>query len=863
MLSLYTIHTVQFLDLTKRDNHKMIRNQRGNIMLSMMVIFSIVVSIGFYINDQIVQKRRSSISFYQKSKAAIENDNAIKIISALIEEKLQENNAITQSEMQTYLNDEIKKRISPTFEIKQFKLQYSGAVEYGPVVSGPFNGIDAEIRKMFITMTVGSTIDNSPNLKNSSISLETTLASVPVTEFTLFSTSNIFSAIGGQAIEYSGRIHANGSVSLAGSDQSLKVRGSVTSADRVIHPQLVFFNIAPWQTNVALAPAYLDSSLTPMKVSGSSGCADCDGTGVSWGAYAQQRWNGQIQDKYHKVVPLNFKTLETPVAQNESSRFVIEPVRPRENLARKEKLAYKADIRIVNGVWYLKNPENEDEWPGIAVWSDHPGSFTTWDDDGIERIQAVGQEDIQNRLNEKGPINNRWPAGTIPKKFSFYPYDNAAKTIIDFTSGSETASPMVSYGGLYRKSGSTATWLPGHYANSSLCNANETCVNGCNNLVTSVKDTITCKNNSTGVETLISHPLVNVLNATRSGFRVGFIQEAAFGKDAKSKMWPMNFDVSALQNALQCQSGDHPGELGCYFGSSRFMKRPFNGIIYIANTWDGQNRLTGIPQRAPYMQDDVESNSGLRAEGGGFLAFPGSTRDSRQPVPHVAAQGQLPFQLCSTSKAGEPFTTYQFVIPNCADYKNHKTIKSRINSVRLINFSTVSADVLPKGLTIATNLPIFTVGDVNSLANVSSATATPWLPILIAGDFYVPFSNSWNDSYARWDLKTGDSQISSLRNASLTTIHAATSPTIVYYNENWSGQSLNKIGPHINFAGSYRTVYWQERFFFYGPNTYYNPGVIYYKEDPHYRFRQNQPPGIPMLNLFTINTWLTKESSNE
>lgn len=836
-----------------------IRNQSGSILLSTMIIFSIIVMLGFYISEQVVAKRKNSLAIYQKAKSVIETDNLIKIASALAQSKLQEKAGITEAEMQTYLSSELTHHTQTAFQIKNFKVQYQSATYYAPLMSGPFKGMDAENKNLLFSITVGPV--NSASIgTNATVSVETVASSVPITQFTLFSTSHLFFGSGYQPIELSGRIHSNGLLVLAGTDLSLKVRGSMTATRNILPPQKVYGSSYPWKTNIALAPSYADATLTEIKETTPSGCLLCDGTSMSWAEYALDRWKGQVQDEFHGVALLNLKVMEPAKAQYEATRFPIEPVRSGENLSRKEKIAYKADIRIINGVWYLKNPANPDAWPGIPIWSDHPGQFTTWNDDNIEGApQAVGQEDIRNWLNTSGPSANRWPANTTPQKFSFYTYDTVNKTLTSNSTGT------VSYGNLYRNSG-TVSWSPGHYPTSSLCNTGETCTSGCGDTVVSINSSITCLNTTTGVSTIRSRPLVNLLNATRGGFRDGVLQEIAYGKDAKSKMWPMNFDLSAFQSALQCQSGvDHPGELGCYFGSGRFMNRAFNGVVYIMNTWDGQNRLDlaselteSIPQRAPYMQNDIEKVA-VFYEGGGPSVFPGLTSDANQPTPHAAAQGQLPMQLCSTNLAGEKFTPDLFVIPNCDNYKDHKITRARINSLRIINGRNISATVLPKGITIATNLPVYTVGDMNANSDVSSATATPWLPVFIAGDMYVPLSNDWDDSNSRWDVKTDALP----RIAGNTTINIGNSPYIITYNENWAGKSLNKTGPHILFASVPLSYIRQGYTLHYGGATYFCPSVIYLKEDPHFRSLANQPPGVPFVSIFTVNTWITKESGSE
>lgn len=826
----------------------------------MMVIFSIIMYIGFYINDQIAERRRNATAIYQKEKSAIETENAIKIASALAQAKLQEVPTTNELQMREYLTDQIKNHIKPPLEIKKFEVKFPEDIYYAKLTSGPFKGMDAESRKLIFSLSIGPISNNSANLKNSTLTMETIISNVPITQFTYFSAANtLYFGAGYQPIEFSGRIHSNGDISLAGTTNQLKVRGSLTAAWSIRAPNSVFGGPPIWQTHVALAPTYADSTLLQIKDGADSGCSNCDGTTLSWAQYAMNRWLGQVQDQHHGVAFLSIKTLEIIDAQKEGARFPIEPVRPGENLGRKEKFAYKADIRIINGVWYLKNPNNADEWPGVPIWSDHPGSFTTWNDDNIEGVaKAVGQDDIRSRLATNGPVGNAWPSGTTPQKFSFYGYNSTTKSLIP------NSSATVSYGNLFRDS-STVTWSPGHYPTASLCDTGETCSSGCGIDVVSTASTITCRNTTTGVETIRSRPLANLLNATRGGFRVGVLQNHAAGANAKSKIWPMNFDLSAFQNALKCQAGtDHPGELGCYFGTGRFMGRAFNGVIYIGNTWDNQNTIATYNskpgQRSPYMQNDTETVHAI--EGGGPTAYPGTTNDVLQPTPHAAAHAQLPMQLCSTSLAGEKFTAEKFIIPNCESYKNHRIFRARTNALRVINARQILATELPKGVSIVTNLPVFTVGDVNANSDVSSPSSTPWLPVFIAGDNYVPLSNSWNDSFARWDVRTDHADVTGKRNAANTTINAATSPRILFYNENWGGRSLNKTGPHIDFCSEPHSWY-QSSQIIYGAATYNNPAVIYYKEDPHFRAMANQPPGVPMVSIFTINTWITKESANE
>ena len=42
-----------------------------------------------------------------------------------------------------------------------------------------------------------------------------------------------------------------------------------------------------------------------------------------------------------------------------------------------QKLAHKADIRIINGIWFVRNQvrQSENNWPGVPIWSDHMGNY--------------------------------------------------------------------------------------------------------------------------------------------------------------------------------------------------------------------------------------------------------------------------------------------------------------------------------------------------------------------------------------------------------------------------------------------------------------------------------------------------------
>jgi hypothetical protein len=60
-------------------------------------------------------------------------------------------------------------------------------------------------------------------------------------------------------------------------------------------------------------------------------------------------------------------------SQPASMRFLVDPMLVNEPAdVREQKFAFKADIRIIDGVWFVRDPAHP-ELPGTAIWSDHPG----------------------------------------------------------------------------------------------------------------------------------------------------------------------------------------------------------------------------------------------------------------------------------------------------------------------------------------------------------------------------------------------------------------------------------------------------------------------------------------------------------
>lgn len=141
-------------------------------------------------------------------------------------------------------------------------------------------------------------------------------------------------------------------------------------------------------------------------------------------------------------------------------RFIVDPPLATDSATVKSyKFAQNANSRIINGVWYLRDPAQPPElFPGVPIWSDHPGRY-------IEGGNAVGQDDLRDRWS----LTNPWPAApATPRRFSYYEYDSAAQTIVDDPVG----EGVVSYGTLVNTGAAPNRFRPGHWINngaSSLC----------------------------------------------------------------------------------------------------------------------------------------------------------------------------------------------------------------------------------------------------------------------------------------------------------------------------------------------------------------------------------------------------------
>jgi len=456
----------------------------------------------------------------------------------------------------------------------------------GQVQEGSFRGMNAFIQPFDVVAR-----GHHDSLRDGSfIRVDTSVERLFIPMFQFFAFIDGYAFIfNGPGAKYAGRIHSNGNMCLGsgqntflekvtsgGSIYKLRGSGCRTEASGGIGSQTIFVSRAPLAQGVA---TYATAGFE----SGFSLLFNKDADSPDWATAAAQ-WNGQVQDQAHGVPVLRAPIRGTPLVQRgrdavhalrdntQNSRFLIDPVLPSEPVdVRSQKIAFKADLRIIDGVWYLRDPANPANL-GTPIWSDHPGRARIQGEETWGGEHDVGQTDL-------------FGAGARPRRYSYYRTVDDTTAALAVPSFAAADRPVLSYGVLHRTVVSgQPLWLPGHMRTTPVAN----CQVG--------------PQNAPGMcfPTQASSTTAQLLQGTRGGLRsawdesgvapgaqdCGVDREPTMGLgdfDAGRlplfNMLPINIDLAALQAALTDRNA---GELG-----SHFVSREFNGVVFVSSTWPG------------------------------------------------------------------------------------------------------------------------------------------------------------------------------------------------------------------------------------------------------------------------------------
>lgn len=812
--------------------------QDGSVLIMVAVGIAVLSALIDLVLVKFDSGQKNFQSFNDKTQIFYVSEGIRQISTALITNLLTKKPLATGDEIAADLRARLPGLVPQPYAVANISVTLLDQQPNALIPSGPFAGMNGPITELDIAFNVTGPSSVFGGNINDPLKIHMAIGFVSMFQFALFYDVLPGYLRTGPPLEVKGRLHSNMDMCVGGNDgiqsfQKMTVVGRLMTHLDTRCPVLEDTRAG---NSVMISDTEGFSTFKSFSNAFDSGCTNCDGTGMNWSLFALKRWGGQAMDVAHGVPLLRLPSTglsltqttsvdaTEPIDNKNNLRFIVEPVLATDSpAARETKFANLADVRIINGVWYLRNVALEGQWPGMPIWSDHPGHY-------VENGIAVGQDDIRTLWKGLKP----WPAApATPRGYSYYEYNTDLESIESDVS----STGVISYGGLARSTSATTPLKPGYWLDSgdpSLCFGQPVICGGpagCGFKGVWDADPVTC---SGGIAAPGSASLI--LNSTRSGFVNGHIYEISPGPPTKriprSRILPVNFDVQQFQTALQNTA---PGELGSYFsGPSSVMGGRFNGIVYIDSQWPGS--LDATPTEPPAHGELKDTTQMLTTSG--------------------AMERALPQPLCSSGAMIGKFYDKEsglsrFKIPDCDQYKAGGSINSWPNAVRIVNGANLSAATLPKGLSIVSRLPVYLTGNFNTSSNATTQTSMPWLPALVAGDKVALLSNNWSDQFSRWDMAPS----TVTRTAGNTTYNTAMLSDLAWnltvLMENWDGKNLEFNG---SLVFGYKRVFALHGNFCCGAQSYTPPNRLF-EFDKHFNIMANQPPGAPMFPVAATITW--------
>lgn len=705
----------------------------------------------------------------------------------------------TSSEMRAYLcaqigpcapGDELQ-ALLPDYTITQFNISPIGTSAAGQIPSGPFEGMNAQLQTVSADFRAVSEHGQVCRMSETF-----TIGQIALFQFAAFA-ENSLDLVRCAPTRVLGRVHVNGEF-CGGCNSS--TNGWIQRLTASGHAHQIS-NCSRYTGSASRRIYFDNASGTATQLLSSADSSNA----VNWKDYAITRFGGNVQDQAHAVPALRVPFTAQPDMQDSvhsgivsmgpalgngtsdgktvfdnstSMRFFIDPVAPGEPQSTSdERLAMKADIRIIDGVWFVR--ETGTPWPGRPIWSDHPGEHVTVKlshssgQDYMPAGLAVGRKNIADAES--------WGSSYTPRMYSYYetepdgtgnPMDTrtdllegmgdlpgfTASTYVDTNVNSGNINTLDNTGvlsyGTVTATNRTATdvwrnepsggvndgtrtfnvWMPSYWIDND-----NTQIFGPLRFLTGDSWMRTARSNAlrnpsnVAISASGAYPYnIQYLQGTRGGFVDGRIR--ARRRNMAGHILPINVDVEQLARALaRCESGEF--ELGNYFpetclkaggsgnAASGRSNIEFNGIIWVGSRWPNQMASPTGGSRVPLWPHQRTGNrmASTFTSTLGTVSQPNIDGSSGTSDLEDRLNRALPAPLCSDDLDGQSFAAapsgaVPFKIPTCMTGSSTNPSVAIPNGVRVINARRIHHEIFEHGLTISTHIPVYQLGNVNNFS---------------------------------------------------------------------------------------------------------------------------------------------------
>jgi len=669
----------------------------------------------------------------------------------------------------------------PDFVVEQVTASTGTFDAVEEVPTGPFRGQMARRTDISLTVLAKKASSNQRcRVTQTGINSE-----IGLFQFAVFSAMPIES-IQPATMDISGRVHVNGDFEAGGTNPL--VIEKITAAGRIL------------ATSDGFSIRHAGTG-NPVPIN-----AGNDGDQSNWRVTSEASWAGNAQDVSWGVPFLRLPVATTAVVQagrNSSGavtsnigmlRVLVDPPRSGDDQGTAdERLANKAMIRIINGIWY-KNDGSA--WPGTPIWSDHPTTYTTTD--------TVEAATVATTKLAAAP-----PSSSGPRRYSYYETNTGTGLVAN-----DAARPSIISYGLLQRAGA-GSWAVGQLSGTSV---------------------IAAGNDSAAL-----------LRGTRSGFIDGRVAKnvtngAASINTSLGRILPLNFDVAAFVDAFRPANDpatnltEHNGELLGHFPNG--LGR--DAIVWIANTHSGW--LNGFPNGAA-SKPPAQAGSEIPASS---LPLPlcggDSTSDLAAGVPRMACSssgmnGATAVRIWNAS-AIDPavFPHGLSIVSNGPVY-----VLGDTNTGSL----TAAVPGVPRAESASGNwVPLMVGGDaVSLLSNNWADEGRRWGLTFGAAGFA-----EYGVSCGADAIQTTYAMAVVSGHVERTSVSSGGVHNFPRFLECWSGVEARI---HGSLVAGYRSVY-QDQGFSLGP---YRPPVRNWKFDPNLAKPANQPPGTPSFFVSAVERW--------